>query len=233
MFGGFRIRNTIYELAWPVLRFIDALRLHPFHALQKRALAETVEYIENHMISAVAMKSQREVLKFGARQALRATGAYCEFGVFKGESLSLISEIAGEGRRVHGFDSFEGLPSAWSGYDKGAGTFNVQGKLPKIRSNTELHKGWFDATIPAFVQQFDGNIAFLHVDCDLYSSTKTIFELLGKNLSSGTIIVFDEYFNYPGWKNHEYKAFQEFIQNRGLKYEYLSYSRYNVCLRIE
>jgi len=38
------------------------------------------------------------------------------------------------------------------------------------------------------------------------------------------VIVFDEYFNYPGWRQHEYKAFQEFIANTGLKYRYIGFS---------
>jgi hypothetical protein len=41
----------------------------------------------------------------------------------------------------------------------------------------------------------------------------------------GTVIVFDEYFNYPGWENHEFKAFQEFVEQTNLKYEYLAYNR--------
>ena len=38
-------------------------------------------------------------------------------------------------------------------------------------------------------------------------------------------IVFDEYFNYPDWENGEFKAFQEFISESGLKYNYISYNR--------
>lgn len=40
----------------------------------------------------------------------------------------------------------------------------------------------------------------------------------------GTIIVFDEYFNYPAWRQHEYKAFQEFISKFGRKYRYIAMS---------
>ena len=29
------------------------------------------------------------------------------------------------------------------------------------------------------------------------------------------MIVFDEYFNYPGWRGHEFKAFQEFVAETG------------------
>ena len=68
---------------------------------------------------------------------------------------------------------------------------------------------------------FQEDVAFLHVDCDLYSSTKDIFENLGDRVKSGTVIVFDEYMNYPGWKYHEWKAFHEFISSSKLKYQYI------------
>ena len=61
-------------------------------------------------------------------------------------------------------------------------------------------------------------VAFIHVDCDLYSSTKTIFSLLSDRIVPGTIILFDEYFNYPNWQQHEYKALQEFVDTKNIKY---------------
>lgn len=67
-------------------------------------------------------------------------------------------------------------------------------------------------------------IAFLHVDWDLYSSSATIFDLLGRRLQTGAIILFDEYYNFHRWQQHEFKAFQEFAQKSGLKYEYIAFS---------
>ena len=37
------------------------------------------------------------------------------------------------------------------------------------------------------------------------------------------MIVFDEYFNYPNWQEHEFKAFQEFIGEEDSSYEYLAF----------
>jgi hypothetical protein len=93
-----------------------------------------------------------------------------------------------------------------------------------VRPNVILHKGWFDETLPDFVAENPGPVAFLHVDCDLYSSTKTIFQYVGDRIVPGTVIVFDEYFNYPGWREHEHKAFQELVQERNLKYRWLAYN---------
>jgi hypothetical protein len=114
-----------------------------------------------------------------------------------------------------------------------AGDFNLGGNLPKVRDNTRLHKGWFDASIPKWLEANPDKIAFLHIDCDLYSSTKTIFELLASRIQPGTTIVFDEYFNYPGWREHEFKAFQEFVAGNSVKYTYLAYGKYNVAVRID
>ena len=96
--------------------------------------------------------------------------------------------------------------------------------MPVFEKNIVTHKGWFDDTLPKFVQNYNEKISFLHIDCDLYSSTKTIFKWLDNQITEGTIILFDEYFNYPFWEQHEYKAFQEFVNHNNIRYEYLCYS---------
>jgi hypothetical protein len=65
------------------------------------------------------------------------------------------------------------------------------------------------------------------VDCDLYSSTKTIFRLFRDRIRPGTVIVFDEFFNYPGWQRGEYKAFSELLAETGWKHEWLGYCCYH------
>ena len=72
----------------------------------------------------------------------------------------------------------------------------------------------------------DENVSFLHIDCDLYSATKTILDTLGHMLQPGCIIVFDEYFNYPDWRNGEYKAFMKYAANSGRSFEYIAYVRH-------
>ena len=47
------------------------------------------------------------------------------------------------------------------------------------------------------------------------------------------MILFDEYFNYPNWEQHEFKAFQEFVSARRVKYTYLAFARQQVAVRIE
>jgi hypothetical protein len=86
--------------------------------------------------------------------------------------------------------------------------------------------------LPHFTQQTDESIALLHVDCDLYSSTAFVLETLADRFRTGSVIVFDEYFNYPGWKQHEYKAFQEHVARTGLRFRYDSFvpGHQQVCI---
>ncbi|MCK9909618.1 class I SAM-dependent methyltransferase, partial [Microbacteriaceae bacterium K1510] len=108
-------------------------------------------------------------------------------------------------------------PEDWrTGIAKGA----FAGPLPTVPGNVTLVSGLFSDTLPQFSQQHLGPIAFLHVDCDLYSSTATIFDCLGDRLRPGSVILFDEYFNYPGWRQHEFKAFQEFVARGEVAYRY-------------
>ena len=77
-------------------------------------------------------------------------------------------------------------------------------------------------------------VKFLNVDCDLYSSTKTIFDLIENRIVSGTVIFFDEYFGFQDWRNHEFKAFQEAVKRNGWLFDYLAVNifGYNAVVRI-
>ena len=74
------------------------------------------------------------------------------------------------------------------------------------------------------MQEHDGPVSFAHIDCDLYSSTVTILENIGDRLRPGTHLLFDEYFNYPSWKQHEHKAWAEFCAAHGVNYTYLGFT---------
>jgi hypothetical protein len=150
-------------------------------------------------------------------------GAICEFGVFSGRTINRIARLV-DPSPVHGFDSFEGLPEDWRlGFDRR--TFSTSGVPPRVAANVVLHAGWFDDTIPPFRLQIPGPMAFVHVDCDLYSSTRTILDGLSDGLVPGTILLFDEYFNYPGWQQHEHRAFTEYVAAHGTPYRYLAFNQ--------
>ena len=188
----------------------------PLYFEKHVAREDSARFANANLQSVASFVDRNALLDFGVGQA-KGSGLFCEFGVFTGATINFIASHTKA--QVHGFDSFEGLPEKWrEGFDKGA--FQMDG-LPRVRENVVLHKGWFDQSVPVFATKYRENIAFMHMDADLYSSTKTVFDLLGNRIVSGTVIIFDEFLNYPGWQNGEFKAFQELVQQRHLKFEYI------------
>ncbi len=182
------------------------------------AKRDTLDYIKAKMVDAPYFEKHPLLVKYTLDQ-VKIPGLHLEFGVGRGKSMRWIaSAVSGP---VHGFDSFEGIQEHWNGNPIGA---FAQKKMPKVPDNVEFHVGYFDATLPGFLDTHADPVAFLHVDCDLYLSTVTIFDLLGARLQPGSIILFDEYYNFHRWRQHEFKAFQEFVAKSGLRYEYIAYS---------
>jgi predicted O-methyltransferase YrrM len=182
------------------------------------AKKSTLEYIKANMVDAPYFEKHPQLVKYALGQ-IGKSGLILEFGVGRGKSIRWIA--AGVSGTVHGFDSFEGIQEHWSGNP--IGSF-AQKHMPKVPDNVEFHVGYFDATLPGFLETYQDPVAFLHVDCDLYSSTVTIFEALGHRLQPGTIVLFDEYYNFHRWQQHEFRAFQEFVKSAGVKYEYIAFS---------
>lgn len=229
--ANFRLRIFIQKLLCNVHAAIDFAAKHPVREMERIALTETVQYIREHMIDAIGFHTTDQVLEY-AFQQVKNNGHYLEFGVYKGGSIRFIAKHAGN-KVVHGFDSFEGLPEDWSGHRLDKGAFTTHGKLPKMPANVQLYPGWFDRSLPKWLDEHPGPVAFIHVDCDLYSSAKVVLNLLAPRIRPGTIIVFDEYFNYPNWQNHEYKAFKEFVLQYKVKYQYLCYARFQAAVKVE
>ena len=155
-----------------------------------------------------------------AMDAVVGDGMLVEFGVWTGRSLNHIARRFPD-RTVYGFDSFEGVPDPWIFREK---AFRDIPAIPAVGENVELVQGWFDVTIPAFLDIHAGPCAFINIDSDVYSSAKTIFDCLGDRIIPGTVIFFDEFFNYPGWKTGEFKAWTEFVEDRHVKFEYLGFT---------
>lgn len=184
----------------------------------KLASKQSAEYILENMRNLYGIRDPLDLLSQCIKEA-KIEGLYLEFGVFSGRTINHLASLTDQ--TVHGFDSFKGIPEEWNSVP--AGTFSTNGKLPPVADNVDLHVGYFDETLPAFVDEFSDNVAFLHIDSDLYSSARTVLTELKDRIKAGTVIVFDEYFNYPGWQNHEFKAYKEFIHKTGLQYEYIAF----------
>lgn len=228
---NFRLKSALYKIVCGFYQLSDVGRIHPARERSLRALQRSVDYIEHAMPDALGFDSQRELIEF-VLSSVAAEGHFLEFGVFTGGTIRFIARRIGQ-RKIHGFDSFEGLPEAWGGLYLGRKAFDVGGRLPRVPHNVLLHRGYFETSLPKWLDKYPGPVAFIHLDCDLYSSTRTVLGLIAPRLVPGTVILFDEYFNYPNWEQHEFKAFREFTAERGVKYTYLAYARQQVALRID
>lgn len=146
------------------------------------------------------------------KAAANVPGDILEFGVSSGESMRYWAKHCPD-RKIFGFDSFEGLPEEW--WTRSAGAFKAD--VPQIDApNVEFVKGWFDQSIPPFMARWSGRAAIIHVDCDLFSSTRTCLAHLLPRSGPGTLVVFDEYYNYEVFAEHEWLAWHEAIHLFGM-----------------
>ncbi len=173
--------------------------------------------------------SNIQAFKIGI-EAANSDGLVLEFGVRHGTSIRQIAGLVNQD--VHGFDSFEGLPEVW--HHEPQGSYTTKGEIPSVPRNVSLHVGWFEDTLPGFLEKHSGPLRFMNVDCDIYSSTKTILDCLAPRMVVGSVIVFDEYIGNEHWREDEFKAFQEAVAQYGWTYEYLCFSLFTkqVVVRI-
>ena len=154
-----------------------------------------------------------------------------EFGVWQGESINLFANEL-PNASLYGFDSFLGLEENWFNARKGA--FNLNGIQPEVNKNVIIYNGLYENTVPNFIKDVktEKGIDLIHMDSDLYDPTSYVLNAISDLIKPGSIIIFDEYFGYPNWRNHEYKAFQEFALSNSLRYNYIGYTENAVALEI-
>jgi hypothetical protein len=218
-----------------ILKQLEVARTIPSTALRlrERAVDASVDHILNDRRFDLMQVSVHNIdALHAALKRVGIKGMVAEFGVYKGRTLTAIAERF-PAQTVHGFDSFAGLPEAWGGTNNAKGSFDIGGTPPKLPvTNVEFHVGFFDETVPEFAATHSGPFSFAHLDADLYSSTKTVLDVLGDWFVPGTVVVFDEYFGYHGWQQHEHRAFTEFLARTGLSFEALSMGHMNLAVRL-
>jgi len=200
------------------------------HMAEYLATADSAAYWTEHMLKSELAANHLRLLE-RALDWCSIDGLILEFGVASGRTVNHLASLR-PAQQVFGFDSFKGLPEAWRpGFGKG----RFAQRLPAVRTNVTLVEGLFEDTLADFLAgQQDDPVALLHIDCDLYSSSRFVLATLAPRISRGTIIVFDEYFNYPGWRHHEFKAFSEFVAAFDHAYDYLGLvpDHQQVCVQI-
>jgi len=174
---------------------------------------------------------------------------FAEFGVWEGRTIKIAREILDDTYELFGFDSFEGMPDHKStlknvtqihpnGYGSkvyknmfdadiviDAGVFSTNKQTPDV-SGVEWVVGFFDETLPSFVNQHPPQpAALLHIDCDHYESTKTVFKYMTPYIAKDTVLVFDEWHMDSTIKtpHHEQKAFYEWVKENDIKFKFIHY----------
>lgn len=197
-----------------LMRVGEHLNFRAIHAFKGVAKYLEVGYLMRQMgypIGQIGMwAGQREELfdliarEVGDRQVL-----YLEFGVYQGAATRYWSKLLKNPKsRLHGFDSFEGLPEDWHEVKEvlGRGHFSTNGHIPVIDDErVQFFKGWFDQTLAAYAVP-EHEVLVVNFDADLYSSTKCVFDRLGPYIVPGTYLYFDEF----NCILDEMRAFREF-----------------------
>ena len=133
-----------------------------------------------------------------ATQAMHLEGEFWECGVYKGGTALMLADIISpyKDKQLRLFDTFEGMPATDPDLDyHREGDFS-DNSLNAVRDrigesgNLSFHPG----LIPDTFSGLEGNkIAFAHVDVDIYQSVLDCCEFIFPRLTSGGIIVFDDY----------------------------------------
>jgi predicted O-methyltransferase YrrM len=196
--------------------------------LEREAVRESADYIRTAMAAALAIRSREGLLAFACRNA-GAEGLWLEFGVFKGYSLNFLARRARG--RVFGFDSFRGLQEDWKGVGQVRGTFDLQGRLPRVRSNVTLLPGWFADTLPGFLAANAGPIALVHLDCDTYEATAYVLAQIHHRLTPDSVVILDDYHGVWGYREGQFRAWAEFVAANAISYRYAAFNRHAVVLQ--
>ena len=151
---------------------------------------------------------------------LSGAGDFIQFGVSTGKSARYLLSLMPKDKKLFLLDSFEGLPEAWKENGQPKGAFALDDKSIPIFNDERVTiiRGWFKESVK-HLDKLTKRILFIHIDCDLYSST--IDALFGVNelITNPCYILFDEFYNYPKSENCEYKAFLEFTEYFKLQYK--------------
>ena len=170
----------------------------------------------------VRVKSRYELFDLIAAAVGEQAVLYLEFGVHTGVSMRYWSPLLqSPGSRLHGFDSFEGLPHDWSLEGHGRGYFSTDGVVPAIDDpRVSFYPGWFEDTLPEYVWP-EHDVLVVMMDADLYSSTTTALAFVKDMLQPGSYLYFDQFHH----RCDELRAFAELVEEHELRFRLVGTSK--------
>ena len=171
-------------------------------------------WMSQHEYSPKSFSSRRQLFDYLGTICSDERVLYLEFGVWDGGSMRDWSRLLRHpDAELHGFDSFQGLPEDFL-IGTPAGFCDRGGEPPHIDDpRVRFHVGWFSETLPEFTWPSGWERLVVNLDADLYSSSAEALAFIEPYVSPGTIIYFDE-FNH---RDHELRAFEEFLARTGIR----------------
>ena len=199
---------------------------------------ECYKFFEKDMKKSAIFLKSNDIRKYSISKAFNNSNKssddiFLEFGVYKGDSINLFGKFLQQhGKEIYGFDSFEGLEEEWNMNDYNPiGRFSLNKKSPKVVKNVNLIIGKVQNTLDNFLEQKkDKKIIFAHMDMDTYTPTSYTLNKIKPFLQKGSIILFDEFYGFPNWQQHEYKAFTEIFNEN--EYKYIAFCESEVAVEI-
>lgn len=187
---------------------------HPYSSEYCPAELESVHYYGGR---------RYDLWEIGACSA--PTQTWAEFGVGCGSSANGLTKLLGDDGDLFLFDSWEGIPDDWCLGDT-LTEFKGQWSFPRFEQNDQrqtIVDGLYRLTLPF---TFPEQLGLIHIDCDVYSSTRDVLFGCNDYIQEGTVLIFDEYWGYQYYADHEYKATHEWMDKTGNTIEWLGRTQF-------
>lgn len=185
------------------------------------------------------LEDEHKIIVQATRLTYAVEGDYLEFGVWTGRSFAEayheIPKAFEYTKRWHStqypcrffaFDSFEGLPEI-TGADEGGPFKKGEYCCDQARFLSYLKSqsvdlngvicvpGWYDKSLTDEVKTRHNlkRARIIHIDCDLYESTRDVLNFCTSLIQEGTVLMFDDWFQYKGNPQlGEQRAFNEWLR---------------------
>jgi len=204
--------------------FVDQKKTNPPYLLyQNEQIIECYNHFKDYFKTSVFLNSitiREYAIKNAVINDQVLDKSYLEFGVYKGDSVNFFSTFV---EKIYGFDSFQGLNEDWvANADHPKGTFSLV-QQPQVNKNVELVIGKIQNTLSLFISKKKPEINFIHIDTDTYETATYILKETKPYLVNNSIIIFDNLYNYMGWREGEYKALVENFEHN--EYKFLAFAK--------
>jgi hypothetical protein len=179
--------------------------------------------------------------------ASKLEGDYLEFGVWRGRAFSAACYFArkrGLKMNFYAFDSFCGFPennerdpNGYKWFVEGVYKYSEGQFLKNVRrTGADMKRvtavpGWFEDSLKPdnpLIRNLR-KAAVVWIDCDLYSSTRTVLNFLTPYLQYGTLLLFDDWFAFLADPHAgQQRAFREWMEANP-QLSYVELMRFGWC----